>query len=62
MANCVSYRNIKIRLIYSFIGNSKLSFLQAAYFSLILSFMEYDAAVWNPYHKYSIAKVERGAV
>ena len=48
-------------------GNSKLSFLkgcpenlkQAAYFSLICSFMEYGATVWDPYQKYTNDKVER---
>ena len=52
-------------------ANSKLSFLrrnlkgfpekfkQTAYFSLIRSFMEYGATVWDPYQKYNSAKVER---
>ena len=52
-------------------ANSKLSFLrrnlkgcleklkQTAYFFLIRSFMEYDATVWDPYHKYNSEKVER---
>ena len=51
--------------------NSKLSFLrrnlkgcpekleQTAYFSLIHSFMEYGATVWDPYQKYNSDKVER---
>ena len=50
--------------------NSKLSFLcrnlkgcpeklkKTAYFSLIRSFMEYGATVWNPYQKYNSDKVE----
>ena len=50
--------------------NSKLSFLrrnlkgcpeklkQTAYFSLIRSFMEYGATVWDPYQKYSSDKIE----
>ena len=52
-------------------ANSKLSFLclnlkgcpeklkQTAYFSLILSFMEYGATVWDPYQKCNSEKVER---
>ena len=52
-------------------ANSKLSFLrsnlkgcpdklkQTAYFSLIHSFMEYGATVWDPYQKYNSNKVER---
>ena len=52
-------------------ANSKLSFLrhnlkgcrekrkQPAYFSLIHSFMEYDATVWDPYQKYNSDTVER---
>ena len=52
-------------------ANSKLSFLrrnlkgcpeklkQTAYFSLIHSFMEYGATVWDPYQKYNSDKVER---
>ena len=52
-------------------ANSKLSFLrrnlkgcpeklkQTAYFSLIRSFMEYGATVWNPYQKYNSEKIER---
>ena len=52
-------------------ANSNLSFLrcnlkgfpeklkQTAYFSLIRSFMEYGATVWNPYKKYNSDKVER---
>ena len=51
--------------------NSKLSFLhrnlkgcpdklkQTAYFSLIRSFMEYGATVWDPYQKYNSGKLER---
>ena len=51
-------------------ANSKLSFLrrtlkgcpeklkQTAYFSLIRSFMEYGATVWDPYQKYNSDKVE----
>ena len=50
---------------------SKLSFLrsipkgfpeklkQTAYFSLIRSFMEYGATLWDPYQKYNSDKVER---
>ena len=52
-------------------ANSKLSFLrrnlkgcpeklkQTAYFSLVRSFMEYGATVWDPYQKYNSDKVER---
>ena len=52
-------------------ANSKLSFLrrnlkgcpeklkQTAYFSLIRSFMEYGATVWDPYQKYNSDMVER---
>ena len=52
-------------------ANSKHSFLrrslkgcpeklkQTAYFSLIRSFMEYGATVWDPYQKYNSDKVER---
>ena len=53
-------------------ANSKLSFLrrnlkgcpeklikQMAYFSLIRSFMEYGATVWDPYQKYNSDKIER---
>ena len=52
-------------------ANSKLSFLrrnlkgcpeklkQTAYFSLICSFMEYGATVWDPYQKYNSDKIER---
>ena len=52
-------------------ANSKLSFLrrnlkgcpeklkQTDYFSLIRSFMEYGATVWDPYQKYNSDKVER---
>ena len=52
-------------------ANSKLSFLRhhlkgcpeklkkTAYFSLIHSFMEYGAIVWDPYQKYNSEKVER---
>ena len=52
-------------------ANSKLSSLrrnlkgcpekhkQTAYFSLIRSFMEYGATVWDPYQKYNSDKVER---
>ena len=52
-------------------ANSKLLFLcrnlkscpeklkQTAYFSLIRSFMEYGATVWDPYQKYNSDKVER---
>ena len=52
-------------------ANSKLSFLcrnlkgcpeklkQTAYFSLIRSFMEYGATVWDPYQKYNSDKVEK---
>ena len=51
-------------------ANSKLSFLrhnlkgcpekfkQTAYFSLIRSFKEYGATVWDPYQKYNSDKVE----
>ena len=51
-------------------ANSKLSFLrrnlkgcpeklkQTAYVSLIRSFMEYGATVWDPYQKYNSNKVE----
>ena len=52
-------------------SNSKLSFLrrnlkgcpeklkQTAYFSLIRSFMEYGATVWDPFQKYNGDKIER---
>ena len=52
-------------------ANSKLSFLrrnmkdcpeklkQTTYFSMIRSFMEYGAIVWDPYQKYNSEKVER---
>ena len=54
-------------------ANSKLSFLflrrnlkgcpeklkQTAYISLIRSFIEYGATVWDPYQKYNSNKVER---
>ena len=50
-------------------ANSKLSFLrrnlkgctdkQTAYFSLIRTFMEYGATVWDPYQKYNRDKIER---
>ena len=52
-------------------ANSKLSFLrrnlkgcpeklkQTAYFSLVHSFMEYGATVWDPYQKYNSDKIER---
>ena len=52
-------------------ANSKLTILrcklkgfpeklkQIAYFSLIHSFMEYGATVWDPYKKYNSEKVER---
>ena len=52
-------------------ANSKLLFLrrnlkccpekfkQTAYFSLIRSFMEYGATVWDPYPKYNSDKIER---
>ena len=55
-------------------ANSKLSFLRrnlkgcpeklkkTAYFSLIRSFMEYGATVWDPYQKYNSDKVERVSV
>ena len=36
-----------------------LSKLQTAYFSLIRSFMEYGATVWDPYQKYNSDKIER---
>ena len=51
--------------------NSKLSFLrrnlkacpeklkQTTYFSLVRSFMEYGATVWDPYQKYNSDKIER---
>ena len=51
-------------------ANSKLSFMhrnlkgcpekleQTAYFSLIRSFMEYGATVWDPYQKYNSEKIE----
>ena len=32
---------------------------QTAYFSLIHSFMEYGATVWDPYQKYNSDKIER---
>ena len=32
---------------------------QTAYFSLIRSFMEYGATVWDPYQTYNSGKVER---
>ena len=32
---------------------------QTAYFSLIRSFMEYGATVWDPYQKYNSNNVER---
>ena len=32
---------------------------QTAHFSLIRSFMEYGATVWDPYQKYNSDKVER---
>ena len=34
-------------------------FKQAVYFSLIHSFMEYGATVWDPYQNYNSDKVER---
>ena len=52
-------------------ANSKLSFLrrylkgcqeklkQTAYLSLIRSFMEYSATVWDPYQKYNSDKIDR---
>ena len=52
-------------------ANSKFSFLrrnlkgcpeklkQTVYFSLIRSFMEYGATVWDPYQKYNSDKVEK---
>ena len=50
-------------------ANSKLSFLRrnlkgcpeklTAYFSLVRSFMEYGAAVCDPYQKYNSDKIER---
>ena len=52
-------------------ANSKLSFLrrnlkgcpeklkQTAYLSLVRSFMEYGATVWDPYQKYNSDKIER---
>ena len=52
-------------------ANSKLLFLrcnlkgcpeklkQTAYFSLIHSFMDYGATVWDPYQKYNSDKIER---
>ena len=52
-------------------ANFKLSFLrrnlkgcpeklkQTAYFSLVCSFMEYGATVWDPYQKYNSDKIER---
>ena len=53
-------------------ANSKLSFLrrnlkgcpeklkQTAYFSLVRSFMEYGATVWDPYQKYNSESKLRG--
>ena len=32
---------------------------QTTYFSLIISFMEYGATVWDPYQKYNSEQVER---
>ena len=32
---------------------------QTAYFSLVRSFMEYGATVWDPYQKYNSDKIER---
>ena len=32
---------------------------QTAYFSLICTFMEYGATVWDPYQKYNSDRVER---
>ena len=32
---------------------------KTAYFSLICSFMEYGATVWDPYQKYTSAEIER---
>ena len=52
-------------------ANSKLSFLRrnlkccpeklkkTAYFSLVHSFMEYGATVWDPYQKYNSDKIKR---
>ena len=51
-------------------ANSKLSFLRRnlkgcpeklkqTYFSLVCSFMEYGATVWDPYQKYNSDKIER---
>ena len=52
-------------------ANSKLSFLhrnlkgcpeklkETAYSSLVRSFMEYGASIWDPYQKYNSDKVER---
>ena len=52
-------------------ANSKLQFLrrnlkgcreklkQTAYFSLIRSFRDYGATIWDPYQKYNSDKVER---
>ena len=51
--------------------NSKLSFLrrnlkgcpeklkQAVYFSLISSFVDYSATIWDPYQKYNSDNIER---
>ena len=36
-----------------------MSVKQTAYLSLIRSFMEYGATVWDPYQKYKSDKVER---
>ena len=51
-------------------ANAKLSFLrrnlkvcpenlkELAYFSLVRSFMEYSATVWDPYQKFNVDKIE----
>ena len=39
--------------------NLKEKLKQTAYFSLIHSFMEYGATVWDPYQKYNSDKIER---
>ena len=51
--------NSKLLLLHRNLKGCPEKLKQTAYYSLIRSFMEYGATVWDPYQKYNSEKVER---
>ena len=56
IATIINKDNFKLSFLHRILKGCPEKFKQTAYFSLIRSFMEYGASVWDPYQKYNSDK------